>query len=406
MKRIPEAIQVPLSPPANMTSLAPKRKLALLLNIIAPARLRLYSVLAEHFDLLILHGGTEANRDSWQGLEKAIPNAQVVRAWGLQLHHAKKVNGEVFDEKFIHVTPGFAWHLLRFRPEVVISNEMGLRTLTALAYRTLFRKPVWVWWGGTAHTERKIGLLRRIIRKVVTLWTHHWISYGRTSTEYLLQLGVQRERILESQNAVDEDRFQAPAEPAWAIEPRPVVLHAGQLIERKGLGALLNAAATLQREGCEFSLLLVGSGREKQALEQRVAALGLKNVHFRPAQTPDKMPSVYRSADVLVFPTLEDVWGLVANEAILSGVPVLCSKYAGCAPELFAPENIFSPDDPKEFAQKLRQAISGRLPKTDPARLKTTEVLGGELVKELCNHLSSNLQPVVSNASKSEVRET
>jgi glycosyltransferase involved in cell wall biosynthesis len=389
-----------------MTSLAPKRKLALLLNIIAPARLRLYSVLADHFDLLILHGGTESNRDSWQSLEKAIPNAHVVRAWGWQLHQAKKVDGEVFDEKFFHVTPGFAWHLLRFRPEAVISNEMGIRTLTALAYGTLLRKPVWVWWGGTTHTERKVGPLRKIIRRVVSLWARHWISYGRTSTEYLLQLGINRECILESQNAVDEDRFQAPAEPAWEIQPRPVVLHAGQLIERKGLGALLHAAATLQQEGCEFSLLLVGSGREKQALEQRVAALGLKHAHFRPAQTPDEMPSVYRSADVLVFPTREDVWGLVANEAILSGVPVLCSKYAGCAPELFSAENIFSPDDLNEFTQKLRDAISGRLPKTDPARLRTTQVLASELVKELNNHLSSNLQPVVSNAPKSTFRET
>jgi len=389
-----------------MTPLAPKPKLALLLNIIAPARLRLYSILADHFDLLILHGGTEANRDSWQGLEKAIPNAQVVRAWGWQLHHAKKVDGEVFDEKYIHVTPGFAWHLLRFRPEAIISNEMGLRTLTALTYGTLFRKPVWVWWGGTAHTESNIGGLRKIIRKIVTLWARHWISYGRTSTEYLLQLGVKRERILESQNAVDEDRFQVDAEPAWTIQPRPVVLHAGQFIERKGLGLLLAAAVILQQQGCEFSLLLVGSGREKQALEQRVAALGLKNVHFRAAQAPDRMPSVYRSADVLVFPTLEDVWGLVANEAILCGVPVLCSKYAGCAPELFAPENIFSPDDLNGFTQKLRDAISGRLPKTDCSRLKTTQALGSELVKEVNSQLSSNPQPVVSNAPKSTYRET
>jgi glycosyltransferase involved in cell wall biosynthesis len=389
-----------------MTAQAPKRKLALLLNIIAPARLRLYAVLADHFDLLLLHGGTESNRDSWSGLEEAIPNARVVRAWGWQLHRAKKVDGEVFDEKYFHVTPGFAWHLLRFRPEAVISNEMGLRTLTALAYGTLFRKPVWVWWGGTSHTERQIGPLRKMIRKIVTRCTRHWISYGRTSTEYLLQLGVKRERILESQNAVDEDRFQVDVAPAWTIQPRPVVLHAGQFIERKGLGLLLAAAAILQQQGCEFSLLLVGSGREKQALEQRVRALGLKNVHFRPAQAPEKMPSVYRSADVLIFPTLEDVWGLVANEAILSGVPVLCSKYAGCAPELFAEENIFSPDDLNEFMQKLRHAISGRLRKTDPARLKTTQVLGSELVKELTSQLSSNLQPLVSSAPKSTYRET
>ncbi len=389
-----------------MISPSPKRKLALLLNIIAPARCRLYSALADQFDLLILHGGSEANRDSWKDLDSAISNAQVVRAWGWQLHHAKKMNGEVFDEKFTHITPGFLWHLLRFRPNAVISNEMGLRTLTALAYGTLFRKPVWVWWGGTAHTERKIGSLRKFVRKIVTRWARHWISYGQTSTEYLLLLGVKRDRILESQNAVDEVRFQTDAEPVWTIAPRPVVLHAGQFIERKGLGALLDAAAALQQEGCEFSLLLVGSGREKQALEQRVAALRLKNVHFHAAQTPDRMPSVYRSADILVFPTLEDVWGLVANEAVLSGIPVLCSKYAGCASELFAAENIFSPDDLNEFTQKLRDAISGRVPKTDPARLKTTRLLAAELVNEINSHLPASPRPVVSNASKSTVRET
>jgi glycosyltransferase involved in cell wall biosynthesis len=95
------------------------------------------------------------------------------------------------------------------------------------------------------------------------------------------------------------------------------------------------------------------------------------------------MPSVYRSADLLVFPTLEDVWGLVANEAILSGIPVLCSKYAGCAPELFTSENIFSPEDLTEFTQKLREAISGRLPGPDPSRLKTTLQIVTELVQEL-----------------------
>jgi len=103
------------------------------------------------------------------------------------------------------------------------------------------------------------------------------------------------------------------------------------------------------------------------------------------------MPSVYRSADLLVFPTLEDVWGLVANEAILSGIPVLCSKYAGCAPELFAPENIFSPDDLGEFTQKLGAAIAGRLPKADRGRLKPIKQVGYELVQELNRSLPNSL---------------
>lgn len=351
--------------------------------MIAPYRLPLYSALADQFDLLLIHGGKEANRDSWSSMEETLPKARVVRAWGWQIRYKKKVNGQIFDEKFIHVTPGLIGHLLRFRPDAVISTEMGFRSMAALAYGSLFRKPVWIWWGGTLHTERLVGPVRKAIRKAFALCAHRWVTYGQTSTEYLLRLGVKRDRILQSQNAVDEERFKAAAEPAWEIQPRPVVLHVGQFIERKGIGALLDAAATLQQHGCEFSLLLVGNGREKQACENRARALGLKNVYFYPAQPPDRMASVYRSADFLVFPTLEDVWGLVTNEAILSGIPVLCSKYAGCAPELFAPENVFSPEDPNDFSHKLGAAISGRLSKTDPGRLKTTKQLSRELIQEV-----------------------
>lgn len=360
-----------------------KNKLALLTNMIAPYRLPLYSVLANQFDLLLLHGGKEANRDSWSNFEECLPNARVVRAWGWQFRHAKKLNGQVFDEKFIHITPGFVWHLLCFRPDAVISTEMGFRSMIGLAYGALFHKPVWIWWGGTLHSERNIGLLRKMLRKIFVRWAYRWISYGRTSTEYLIHLGVKRDHILQSQNAVDEDRFTSKPEPAWNIQPHPVVLHIGQFLERKGIGQLLDVAAELQRRGLEFSLLLVGSGREKQALEERASVLGLKNIHFQPPQPPEKMPSVYRSADLVVFPTMEDVWGLVANEAVISGIPVLCSKYAGCAPELFTSDNIFSPDDPDDFSRKLAAAISGRLSKADPNRLKTTETLGRELVQEL-----------------------
>jgi glycosyltransferase involved in cell wall biosynthesis len=360
-----------------------KTKLALLINMIAPYRLPLYCALADQFDFMLLHGGKEANRDTWSDLEDALPNAKVVRAWGWQVRHARKINGKVFDERFTHITPGFAWHLLLFKPDLVISNEMGIRSMIALAYGTVFRKPVWICWEGTVHSERGIGFLKKVVRKIFASWAEHWVSLGQTSTEYLLSLGVKHERILQSQNFVDEERFKADVEPAWVIQPRPVVLHVGQFIERKGIGLLLNAAASLQQWGLEFSLLLVGSGRDKQALERRAQSLDLKNVHFLPAQPPERMPSVYRSADLVVFPTLEDVWGLVANEAVLSGIPVLCSKYAGCAPELFTAESIFAPEDLDDFCQKLRDALSGRSSKPDPNLLKPIRQIAAELVQEV-----------------------
>jgi glycosyltransferase involved in cell wall biosynthesis len=351
--------------------------------MISPARLALYSALADHFDLLVLHGGTEANRKSWRDVEKALPNAKVKRAWGWHVSQVQEDNGTFVDRRFVHITPGYLQGLLEFHPDLIITNEMGLRTIIALAYGTLFRKPVWVWWGGTLHTERNIGALRKAIRKVISHWARNWISYGKSSTTYLVSLGVNKESILELQNAVDEKRFARDTEPEFEIRPRPVLLHVGQLVARKGIDLLLHAVAALQREGLEFSLLLVGSGLDEVLLKRMARNLDLKNVHFCPELAPERMPGIYRSGDVFVFPTIEDPWGLVANEAILSGLPVLCSKYAGCAQELFPVENIFDPHNPEEFIQKLRAALAGQIAEPDPSRLRTTAHLASDLIRAL-----------------------
>jgi glycosyltransferase involved in cell wall biosynthesis len=358
-------------------------KLAILFNIIAPAKCSLYSGLAEHFDLLLLHGGMENNRDSWSGVEAEVHGATVKRVWSWQIPLNKQMGDKIRDLRHLHVTPGFIWHLLRFRPDVVVTNEMGFRTLQALVYGTLFRKPVWVWWGGTLHTERLIGRARRVMRFIVSHWARRWFSYGQTSTEYLMSLGVCADRIVQIQNSVDESQYLARAEPEFTLQPRPVLLHVGRFIPLKGIDLFLRACAALQSEGYEFSVLFIGNGPDKQKLQQLSSDLKVRNANFYPSRASNKMPGVYRSGDVLVFPTLADVWGVVANEAVLSGLPVLCSKYAGCAPELFTDESIFDPENSEEFVAKLREALAGRLPTPDVSRIRTTPEIVSRMVSAM-----------------------
>jgi len=349
----------------------------------------------------------EKNRSGWSGVENELPRARITRAWGWQIPTWRK-SGEFSDRRYIHFTPGLIWQLLRFHPDVVIANEMGFRTVVALAYGTLARKPVWVWWGGTLHTERNTGPARRALRALVSRWARRWISYGMSSTEYLRSLGIARENILEIQNAVNEQLFAAVATGSPASEAgtalvyrtRPVVLCVSALIPRKGIDCLLHAAIALQRGGREFSLVVVGSGPDGPALEQLAQDMRLKNVHFHAERRPEEMPAVYRSADVFVFPTLEDVWGMVANEAVLSGLPVLCSKYAGCAGELFDAGNIFDPQDPEDFKEKLRAALDGRIAKSDPRRLRTTPMLAGDLIRALEESLPSSAGRAPDEAMK------
>ena len=366
----------------------PKPRLALLINLIAPGRVPVYEGLGEFFDLIVLHGGMESNRPTWKQVE--LKGVRSRRTWGFQFSLQKRNDGQIFDRWFLHVEPGYIFDLIRERPDAIITDEMGVRTLAALIYGTVFRKPVWVWWGGTLHTERHAGWARRVIRTAIAAWARHWISYGETSTEYLLSLGIERNRILQSQNSVDDTHFRHDVPPLWNIFPKPVILHIGQMIPRKGIGEFLQAVERLQSQGLEFSTILVGTGSDHDRLLELASSLHLQHVTFYPPQAPDKLPAVYRTADVVVIPTKEDVWGLVANEAVLCGVPVLCSRYAGCAKELFDSDQIFDPNDEELFVNALRRAVTGQLQPADQSRLQSSSQVADTIAEAIMKTIRSN----------------
>lgn len=243
-----------------------KYKVAILVNIIAPYRVPIYKLIGSFFDLSIFYGGQEQNRTSWQNVEKKLSGINIKRSWGLTLSFRQRINNGVYDYKFVHLTPGYFFDLLRYNPDAVITNEMGFRTLVALLYGTILHKPVWVYSGVTLHTERSIGLLKKALRWLISHWAKHWISYGETATEYLLSLGIHRERILQLQNCVDEQLYLQSAVPAVNLESKPVFLYVGQLIRRKGVDKLLEAAARLQQEGHHFSPFWSGVEQKRNRL--------------------------------------------------------------------------------------------------------------------------------------------
>jgi glycosyltransferase involved in cell wall biosynthesis len=376
-----------------------KPRVAFLVNFVAPARVAVYERLAATLDLVILHGGMESNRTLWE--EMPVEGASVRRVSGWQLSLDVSDRGQKIDHWYLHIEPGYITELVRERPDAVITDEMGFRTMVGLAYGACSHKPVWVWWGGTLHTERRVGWFRNLLRAVVARWAKRWISYGQTSTEYLMNLGIPRERILQVQNCVDESWYRVPSASQLEVQPKPVLLCAGRMVAGKGVAEYLRAVARLQKEGLTFSTVLVGGGCDTPKLRRLAVELCLSHIHFYPNQPPRAMPGFYLCADVLIFPTMEDVWGLVANEAVLSGVPVLCSRYAGCAPELFDPECIFDPADEEQFVTALRKAVRGQLPPTDRSRLwssaKVGEVIANAVLASCVGQLSRT-EPVKADA--------
>lgn len=357
-----------------------QRKLAILVNTIAPYRLPIYAALGERFETLVLHGGRESNRTWSLSLPDSVQARQV---WTLQLPFRKQTGiAGVWDTQFVHLPAGLLWWLPKFAPHAILTNELGLRTWIALLYGRLTGVPVWVQWEGTIHSEQHIVALKKVLRSRLVKVIQHWISYGATSTEYLRSLGVKPECLTEVQNCVPHRIFLEKSKGEshrFEGEPRPLLLSVGQLIPRKGFHTLLAACGRLADRGDEFTLVLVGEGPERANLEEQAKRLGLRHFHILPNQSQAALSALYQEATAFVFPTLEDVWGLVVSEALWAGTPVLCSKYAGSS-EVVEPENLFDPMSNDSFDRALRRVFAGELHAGSRSTLQTCEQVGDALV--------------------------
>jgi glycosyltransferase involved in cell wall biosynthesis len=165
------------------------------------------------------------------------------------------------------------------------------------------------------------------------------VGSGEQSRAFAMRYGVPSERALLLPHAIDVGHFVAGREKAMPGRDQAraelglrgtVFVYAGRLWRGKGLEHLLDAFSALQRrtEG-EVSLLLVGDGPEEPHLRARTQAEGLRNVVFVGFVQKPELPRYYNMADVFVFPTLGDPYGLVVDEAMACSLPVLSTSAAG-----------------------------------------------------------------------------
>jgi glycosyltransferase involved in cell wall biosynthesis len=115
----------------------------------------------------------------------------------------------------------------------------------------------------------------------------------------------------------------------YPSEGKYVFLSVGRLAPLKGYKLLLKAWSRLPAAIAGNCLLrIAGCGLLRKDLEKQVRKAGLINVEFVGFVDYEHLPCLYGTAGVFILPSLEDTWGFVVNEAMASGLPVLCSKYA------------------------------------------------------------------------------
>ena len=225
--------------------------------------------------------------------------------------------------------------LFRYNPDVVISAQLGFRTLQAVLFRIVRRRSrLVVLVDGSEHTEKGIGPIRTQWRRTLLCAADAVVAIGASGARYLQRIGVPSSKIIQAPQVTDPTSFyQIPLREGAEAAKR--LLYVGRLIEGKGLEYFVEELSDWLEEnpGKTCELWFVGDGPLRSKLQQLPISRGLE-IRFFGNIPYHELPKYYGQADVCIVPTLADTWGLVVNEALASGVPVLGSLYSQAVDEL------------------------------------------------------------------------
>ncbi len=229
----------------------------------------------------------------------------------------------------------------------------------------------------TCETRSRWKLaVKRIAMPALFASIDAFLTVGSANRQYYLAYGAAPQCTFSVPYSVDNEFFRTRAVAArveretlraeLGLAPgHPVILFAAKLQRRKRAGDLLEAYARL----CSTApaarrpyLLFVGDGQERAQLARRAAALGLaEQVKFAGFRNQTEMPSFYDLCDVFVLPSEAEPWGLVLNEVMNAGKPIIASDQVGAAADLIADGDngfIFPTGDIAALARRLEQILS------------------------------------------------
>lgn len=331
-------------------------RLVILNNEILPYRIPLFRALAldPRFDLHVLYCARRAWDRHWALKGEPLRFEHTVLP-GFSVRLRKPDYGEW---RTIYINPTLMAHLARLRPEVIIGYEYSAPALTAALYARLRGARYLVWTEGTPHSERHLTRGQKMTRRLIIRRADAFLGTSRAACENLRRLGAAPEKVVEAPQSHDVTWFEAQADrlrPAAGPRP-PTVLFVGFLNERKGVEHLMEAFERVHQALPQARLVLAGRGPLHDELAARAACLGTPRVvEFLGFVEPTRLPEILATADVLVLPSLEDTFGVVVVEAWASGVPVVCSRFAGAGGYILAPHDgrLVDPTQPAELANAI-----------------------------------------------------
>lgn len=253
----------------------------------------------------------------------------------------------------------------RLKPQVLVTGGYHQTGYWQCLYYAMRRRvPLICWSGATPANERSANRIIHAAKRFYLSRCTRLLAYGSDAAELFRIRGGEPARIHKIYNTTDLAAVRAAtaaARTSYNDSRGPLrLLSVGRMMRDKGLQYLFGPLARLRPEH-KFELRLVGDGPYRAQLETLVREAGLSDrVTFVGYVQQENLPEQLAWADVFVFPSTYDVWGIVVNEALAGGLYVLSSVLAGVTADLIDPAISGSPFDPRSSGsveQVLREAL-------------------------------------------------
>lgn len=297
-------------------------KLVLVTNIPAPYRIPIYNLIAQKLGenfLVIFCASIEANRQ-W-----TLPDMTFHYIYLKENSYAKNDG-----YNFVHNNPDVFKALKTFNPDVVITTGFNPTHLYAWLYTIVFRKQHIPMTDGWLYSESHLSWLHRLVRYIVFKTSHAFIGASKNSLALYESYGISKNKLFQSHLCIENKKFSNQI----SFQDRPYhVMFSGQFHEIKLPLFFAEVAGQLAKKINNFKVLILGDGPLKNDFFQK---LDMYNVNYDYAGYVDQshLPGYYGSSKLFLFTTRLDAWGLVVNEALASGTPVISTPYAGVVNDL------------------------------------------------------------------------
>ena len=301
------------------------KKILIVFNHPAPYKVRLFNELSKNFDLHVIFERKSAS-DRSKGF-------YFEEKYEFKTHkiHGIKVGSEGL------LSRGVKRHLLKNEYDLVIMNGYShFPEMNAINYLKKWKIPYVLYING--GTIKKESRLKYRVKRHYIRQANAYFSPDEGSDKYLEYYGANPKHILNYPNSTIYENEIAKEKPnkeelrnELGIKFDKVFISAGQLIKRKNY---LSLVEEWQKFPGNYGLFLIGDGKQRKEIESLIKEKNLKNVVLKGFLSREELFKYFRASDVFLFPSKEDIYGHVINEAMSQGIPVISTKNVNSANKL------------------------------------------------------------------------